>query len=85
MPRYRYKCTECQAEATIFHLYNEEVNECLACRARDTMERLLTTPQYKNKSQGKSRKTGELTKEYIELNRELLETEKKQREDYEPT
>jgi hypothetical protein len=49
------------------------------------MERLLTTPQYKNKSQGKSRKTGELTKEYIELNRELLETEKKQREDYEPT
>jgi predicted nucleic acid-binding Zn ribbon protein len=85
MPRYRYKCSECQTEATIFHLYNEVVSECLACRARDTMEKLLTTPQYKNKSQNGPRKTGEVTKEYIELNREILETEKKQRKDYEPT
>ena len=79
MPRYRYKCSECEEEAIIYHLYNETVNECLACRSVGTMVKQLTTPQYRSKKAETSR-VGDVTKEFIELNREVLEDEKKKRE-----
>lgn len=85
MPRYRYKCAECDIEAIVYHLYHETPDECLFCRAPGTMVRQLTTPQYRKKIESVAH-TGDITKEFIELNREVLDEEKNKREDYnEPT
>lgn len=86
MPRYNYKCTNCQEESTIFHLISETVELCTNCQESGTMIKLLTTPLYKNKKV-EQQKVGETTKEYIEKNREILEQEKRnaKRESYEPT
>mgnify|MGYP003155075782 FL=1 len=46
------------------------------------MVKQLTTFLYRNASE-QTQKVGELTKEYIERNREILEEEKAKREDYE--
>lgn len=81
MPRYRYKCDECGTEAIAYHLYLETLDECLECRTPGAMTRQLTTPQYRKKIESVSR-TGDITKEFIELNREVLDEEKSKREEY---
>ena len=65
---------------------SDEIDLCTNCKEFGTMIKLLTTPLYKNKI-ANSQKIGEITKEYIEKNREVLEQEKKnvKRETYEPT
>ena len=85
MPRYRYKCDNCGVEAMVYHLIHEPVDECLACRQRQTMVKQLTTPQYKTKIEQQSQKIGDITEEFIDLNREILNQEKEKREDYDPT
>jgi hypothetical protein len=45
------------------------------------MVRQLTTPQYRKKIESVSR-TGDITKKFIELNREVLDEEKNKREEY---
>ena len=85
MPRYRYKCDNCDVEAMVYHLIHETVDECLACRQRQTMVKQLTTPQYKTKIEQQSQKIGAITEEFIDLNREILNQEKEKREDYDPT
>ena len=86
MPRYNYKCSACGAVATILHLYEEVIDQCEACEAAGTMEKLLSTPLYMNDKDTKQ-KIGDLTKDYIEQNREILEQEKASaKEDaYEPS
>ena len=86
MPRYNYKCSSCDVEMTIVHLMDDKIDFCTSCQEFGTMNKLLTTPLYKN-NKNHSQKAGQLTKEYIEENRELLEQEKKnaKRETYEPT
>ena len=67
MPRYRYKCDNCGVEAMVYHLIHETVDECLACRQRQTMVKQLTTPQYKTKIEQQPQKIGAITEEFIDL------------------
>lgn len=85
MPRYRYKCSQCEQISIIFHLINESVEDCPICLAENTISKQLTIPLYKNKNKQRSQKVGEITKKFIELNKEVLEKEKIKREDYDPT
>lgn len=85
MPRYVYKCSECEHVTTIFHLLSETVEECPVCLVQNAMIKQLTTPFYKKKTEQQSQKVGKLTKDFIELNKEVLEEEKAKREEYEPT
>tara|TARA_B100000131_G_C17841373_1_gene501936 strand:+ start:88 stop:276 length:189 start_codon:yes stop_codon:yes gene_type:complete len=55
---------------------------CEKCEGEVVMVKQLTTFLYRNASE-QTQKVGELTKEYIERNREILEEEKAKREDYE--
>jgi hypothetical protein len=77
MPRYRYVCEECGFEQMKFHLFNENPKYfCNGCYIPAEMSRALTTPQImKEQPQGPT-KVGQLTKEYIESNKEILEKEK---------
>ena len=86
MPRYQYECTECAFIKTYFHGLTETIEICEKCEAQ-TMKKVLTNKFFTfNKSTSKHNKAGEVTKKYIEDNREILETQKKEAEEklYEP-
>ena len=84
MPRYNYKCSHCEHECVVFHLISANASDCTACAQTDTLVKQLTTPLYTTQHIEES-VVGEITKDYIEQNRELLEEEKAKRETYEPT
>ena len=87
MPFYKYKCSSCDTLQTIFHLINDDVPACTNCEQFDTMVKMVTTPFIKTKSKDDNNTIGDVTKEYIEANKELLkeEKEKAKRETYEPS
>tara|TARA_R110002020_G_scaffold5922_6_gene24390 strand:- start:795 stop:1061 length:267 start_codon:yes stop_codon:yes gene_type:complete len=88
MPRYRYYCENCEQEFLIFHGINEVAVDCRECETKQTMKKLLSTPTITNKRVSEQELlVGSLTKEYIESNREILQTQKQELEgkEYEPS
>ena len=82
MPKYCYKCKECDHEFETRHGMTERLYDCDNCGISESLQRIpqltriLTTP-----ATGKQ-KTGSLVKEYIEENKRILKEEKKQRIEY---
>jgi putative FmdB family regulatory protein len=76
MPRYKYRCTQCEVSKAVFHLISETLSDCGECGGTETMEKLI-----------EKKKIGEITKEHIEANREILEQQKQEakEESHEPT
>jgi|TARA_B100001094_G_scaffold330413_2_gene395593 putative FmdB family regulatory protein len=75
MPRYIYFCESCQVDFTVFHGMNDIQTMCIECES-DKIKKMLTRPIHLSKKKEKS--TGNLTKKYIEENREILEDLKKE-------
>tara|TARA_R110000824_G_scaffold46692_5_gene133817 strand:+ start:84 stop:353 length:270 start_codon:yes stop_codon:yes gene_type:complete len=88
MPRYRYKCGNCEEETLVFHMMNEVYTDCNLCDSTDTLKKLLTTPikSVKIDSSNYDSNIGVTTREYIEANREILKEEKSKAKEevYEP-
>jgi putative FmdB family regulatory protein len=88
MPRYRYNCEVCHITQMIFHMLTKPVIVCPQCGAPNRMKKLLTIPtivgEAGNTPDGE---VGELTKEYIESNRDVLKQQKEEakKETYEPS
>ena len=79
MPRYKYKCSQCNLEQIIHHLISESMKDCKLCDTENSMIKMLSSAAIKtNKISPPNREIGELTKEYIESNREILEKQKKE-------
>jgi hypothetical protein len=77
MPRYIYRCTECEEVHAVMHAICDTIKDCKNCSTSGTMIKQLTSATYMAPKNNKvDDKVGELTKEYIESNRELLEEEK---------
>ena len=82
MPKYCYRCKECDHEFETRHGMTERLYDCNNCDNSESLQRIpqltriLTTP-----GTGKQ-KTGSLVKEYIEENKRILKEEKKQRIEY---
>jgi putative FmdB family regulatory protein len=89
VPRYRYLCKECDNEQIVFHLFDEiPVLKCKMCESADSLEKLITSPLYfKPRSETTNQVVGDVTEEYIEKNREILEEEKQKAKEevYEPS
>jgi len=87
MPRYRYKCSQCEISKAVFHMISETLSDCGECEGVGTMEKLVSTPHIKKEIPLEKDKVGEITKEYIEANREILEQQKQEtkKENYEPS
>ena len=75
MPRYRYKCDSCEQEFVAFHSLSEQKEICDLC-GHNSITKMVGKPVVLKKKQSVSKATGELTKEYIEANRELLQNMK---------
>tara|TARA_Y100000310_G_scaffold333108_1_gene409981 strand:+ start:519 stop:785 length:267 start_codon:yes stop_codon:yes gene_type:complete len=79
MPRYRYECSNCGVEIIVFHGLEETFSDCEKCEQPNTMKKLLSRPlTLKKPTTTSNKKIGDLTKEYIEENRKVLEQQKKE-------
>ena len=86
MPRYKYFCNQCEEDFVVFHSWEETQDACIKCESVE-IEKLLTTPPIRNKPKEQKQQTGQLTKEYINANKEVLEElkEKARSESYDTT
>lgn len=86
MPRYNYECQNCFVTSSVFHLINDTYEDCNACDATGSLVKLLGVPTYLNNKVSTKSSVGSLTHEYIKLNKEILEDEKKKAKEvnYEP-
>ena len=89
MPRYRYRCSNCDNEKVIFHGFDEVPSlNCSNCLSENTLRKVVGNLYFKTKENTNTgQAVGQLTKEYIEENRKVLEEEKKKlrNENYEPS
>jgi putative FmdB family regulatory protein len=77
MPRYRYECAECGELVMVFHGIEETLADCKVCEIPNTMKKLLSKPLHMKKHPQGKKKVGQLTRKYIEENREVLKQQKK--------
>tara|TARA_E500000318_G_scaffold101784_1_gene105560 strand:+ start:1287 stop:1541 length:255 start_codon:yes stop_codon:yes gene_type:complete len=77
MPIYDYVCTKCDLKKSFRHSYDEKIECCPSCGAVKEFKKVLTSFNTTSKTDPKDKKIGDLTKEYIEENRKILEDHKK--------
>ena len=77
MPKYVYRCEECEYEFEIRHSMGETVDKCISCEAENCLVRIPQMQFHKKSTRFENKKkTGSLVKEYIEENRKILKEEK---------
>ena len=77
MPIYLYKCPACSIQFTTKHGMSETCEECPTCSSTN-VSRVPTTFTTPSVSIERTKKTGEITKEFIENAREDLNTQKEE-------
>ncbi len=85
MPRYTYKCAECQGTFLVFHSMKESIEECELCTTEGALQRVPSAFNSQiTKGHGK-KKAGEVVKAFIEESREEVKKEKeKMKREYKP-
>ena len=74
MPLYVYACKSCEESFEVRHSITEELDVCQKCKSA-TISRIPSKPITFSDKKEKDRKTGDLTKEFIEDSRESLKRE----------
>lgn len=77
MPRYKYQCEFCNDIVVVFHGINEVFLNCEKCLEKQTMRKVLSTPMIiKKETTSNKKNVGDITKQYIEENKQILEQQK---------
>ena len=86
MPRYVYRCNDCQAEFLAFHTMKDVLRICRVCGVGGDLHRIpqLTSPRVKKKAE--KQKVGTIVNEYIESTKSELkkDRQKAEKEEYTP-
>jgi len=82
VPKYCYKCPECEGEMEVRHGMTERLEECKLCEYQGVLSRIPQITNIIRKQEQSDKKTGSLVKEYIEENKRILREEKKMRVEY---
>ena len=79
MPRYHYRCESCNQDSIIFHLSDEQEDECPRCNDKGSLKKLVTPIRTLSDNRKKSRKKeGDVTEEFIKEARADLKKQKKE-------
>ena len=86
MPRYVYQCSECETKQIVFLRISETITDCENSNSKNTMIKVYDK-FFSNIKSDKEQKIGNITNEYIEKNREILNQQKKEAKstEYEPS
>ena len=78
MPKYFYSCQECEHSFRAYHSAKEKLKNCPQCDTIDGLVRKVNKVFIKDQDTDGSKKVGDLTKEFIEVNREVLRDYRKE-------
>ena len=78
MPRYVYFCSLCASHFQVRHGMKEMQETCQLCSESGHLTRVPQMPMIKKEKAINNNSVGNVTKEYIEENRELLRDMKKE-------
>ena len=78
MPKYFYSCQECEYSFNAHHGIKERLKTCPQCDTIDGLVRKVNKIFIKNKNTNELKQIGDLTKEFIEVNREVLKDYRKE-------
>tara|TARA_R110002110_G_scaffold299614_2_gene513845 strand:+ start:47 stop:313 length:267 start_codon:yes stop_codon:yes gene_type:complete len=79
MPRYIYKCSNCEEVLQIIHSIKEKLKDCEGCDTEGSLTRIPSMPLVLTKKQNnEKRQVGSFVKEYIENVKEDLKDEKEE-------
>ena len=83
MPRYVYRCRQCDHVFTKTHSMSEKLKDCLACEAVDSLFRI---PSSTIRKVSKKKKVGEVVKQHIKDTKEEVkkEKEKMRKQEFKP-
>lgn len=81
MPRYTYRCINCDYVFDTVHGIFDEQGACLSCES-NKIKRVPQMPNIRREQPSKGERVGEETKRAIEENRALLKEERKKRVEY---
>mgnify|MGYP003131866956 CR=1 FL=1 len=81
MPRYTYKCLECEESFDVYHGIFDEHTQCSYCPSK-RLKRVPQMPHIRREQVSEGERVGEATKRAIEENREILKKERKKRVEY---
>jgi len=79
MPRYVYSCDGCGGYFQIWHGMKEKQESCQLCFEDSCLTRVPQMPSIK-KEKPEENKSGDMVKDYIKQNQQLLKDMKKQAE-----
>jgi|7_EtaG_2_1085326.scaffolds.fasta_scaffold04087_6 putative FmdB family regulatory protein len=74
MPRYNYKCQECDKEIELVHSMAETASDCPECTAKNVLIKQLSVPRINKSKVPKT--TGSVVKSAISEYKERVATEK---------
>ena len=79
-------CHFCMHEFMVIHSWEDKQDACIHCEATE-ITKLLTRPLKINSKEKQKESVGNITKEYIEANKEVLEDlkESSKSENYDPS
>ena len=82
MPRYSYRCNNCEFSFDVWHSIKEQLKNCDQCDSENVLERIPATVRIK--SQKAEAPVGATVKEFIEETRKevLLEKEQLMKKEY---
>jgi len=81
MPRYNYKCSECNEEIELVHSMSEVATDCPLCKAEASLKKQLSVPRIQTKTV--PGKTGAVVKRAIKQYKERIANEQGVWEDFE--
>ena len=76
MPRYQYKCHNCDADVTITHSMDETLEKCPKCHHINTMKKVYAVIRKATKPTTRKVKVGTKVKEYIKTVKQAVKEEK---------
>ena len=78
MPKYTYKCTECDAVYSVRHRMSERLTNCDACKSNNTLVRVISNIVLEPGSDFTTKEPGHIVKKTIEDLREEIRTKKEE-------
>ena len=79
MPKYEYRCTNCDIHVEIAHSFSETAEDCDECQMSGSLRRIPSMTTFlstASKELRSEQKPGSIVEEHIESNREQLKKEK---------
>lgn len=81
MPKYYYSCQECEHSFRAYHSPKESLKNCPKCSKKDCLKKQINKVFILSKDEQETNtKVGEITKQAIEENREILKMNKRKAE-----